>query len=265
VIQQNPNPLAIVLLNTIPPVCNTYDNGKATFKGINGLPFDNGYDFTFTNVLTHDKQEKTAFTFPFEGLVTGSYEIKIKDKYDCVINDYYRDTIFISEPAPINIKTSVHQVSRKGLNNGRLQAIFTGGNKKYQYEWYNGLTAISDIIVKSGTTIDTAFAANLGTGDYLLRVRDTRGCSNGGGDDAWLEWETHIDEPTKALTFAVREHKNISCKGLSNGRIVVDGSGCWGNNYRYGLQPDKLSYNGEFNQLYAGLYTIYVVDESGEV
>jgi hypothetical protein len=265
-IPQNPNPLKIVLVDTIPPVCNTYDNGKASFTGINGLPFAKGYNFSLTNVVNpEDNQEKTAVTAQFDGLIKGKYEITIKDSNDCAINNYYRDTIFISEPEQIVIKDSVRQVSRKGLHNGYIQATFSGGNKKYWVEWYRGLPALNDSLIKADTTSNVTFIDNIGVGDYLLRVADTCGCNNGEGKGAWLEWETHISEPTQDLGFTVTEYKNVTCKGLSNGRLIIEGKGGWGNNYRYGLQQDKMNYDGEFNNLPAGLYTIYVADESNEL
>lgn len=265
IIPQNPNPLAIVLEDTIRPTCNDFENGSATFKGINGLSFADGYEFTLTNVKTHEDEDGRGTSHTFDGLKTGTYEIVIRDQHDCVINDYYRDTIFISEPLPLKIKPTKRPVTRKGANNGYLKTSVSGGNNKYNYEWYHGLSAIEDSLISSGTTDSVSFIEDKGVGDYLFRVKDIYGCNNGAGEDDWLEWETHISEPLEDLTFSVTEHKNVTCNGLSNGRLVIEGKGGWGNNYRYGLQPDKLKYDGEFNNLPAGLYTIYVADESEEV
>jgi hypothetical protein len=235
VVPQNPDPLRIILTDTISPTCYTYSDGKAIFTGTNGWPFSYGYVFTLKDITTQDETQQNAYTAQFGDLPKGMYQITIKDKYDCEINDYYRDTISLSEPLQITIATSSTQVSRKGLYNGRIQAVLSGGNQKYRYEWYSGLSALSDSLIKSGTTKDTAFIDQLGTGDYLLRVQDTCGCNNGQGEDAWLEWETHISEPTLALGFTVTEHKDITCNGMSDGRFIVEGYGGWGNNYRYGL------------------------------
>lgn len=265
IIPQNPNPLKSTLNQITPPLCYTFSDGKAQFTGSNGRPFSSGYDFALRNIGTHDEYTYRAFTHQFEGLKKGIYEISIKDQYDCVINNYYRDTIEIGEPDQIDIQTTTTQVSRKGLHNGSIHADLSGGNNSYEYQWYKGLAAISDSLIKSGTTDNSTLIDNLSVGDYLLQVKDINGCNNGQGDEAWFEWTTHISEPAKALSFTVKELKNVSCKGLENGRLVVEGTGGWGNNYRYGLQPDKLSYDGDFNNLKAGLYTVYVVDEQGEV
>lgn len=264
-IPQNPNPLTLVLKDTIPALCHAFSDGIASFTAINGLPYYNGFDFTLHGVSHSYVKSLRNDTAVFDDLKNGIYEISVQDQYNCVINNYYRDTIAISEPDQILIKDSVRQVSRKGANNGYLQVSLTGGNKKYKYEWYRGLTALADSLIKSGKTNNTAFVGNLGTGDYLLRIQDTCGCNNGMSSGAWLEWTRHIGEPAKSLSFTVTEHKNVSCNGLKDGRLVIDGVGGWGNNYRFGLHPDKLSYDGEFNQLPAGLDTIYVADEQNEI
>ena len=270
IIPQNPKPLTTVLVDTIKPLCNDFADGTATFTAINGDPNHSpyyGFDFRLKNAVDSTKYDETlsGSLVEFENIHRGVYQISVQDSNLCDINNYYRDTIFISEPAPISILDSVRQVTRKGLKDGYLQVTLAGGNRKYEFEWYNGMTAFGDSLIKSGKTDNVAFIDKLAAGDYLLRLRDTCSCNNGEGDDAWLEWIRHIGEPTKALNFIVKEHKNISCNGLKDGRLVIEGFGGWGNNYRYALNAGKFSYDGEFDHLPAGLDTIYVMDQQNVV
>ena len=270
IIPQNPKPLTTVLVDTIKPLCNDYADGTAKFTAINGDPNHSpyyGFDFRLMNAVDSTLYDETISgdIVNFENIHRGVYQISVQDSNMCEINNYYLDTIFISEPAPISIVDSVRQVTRKGLKDGYLQVILAGGNKKFEYEWYHGLTVIEDSIIATGKTTGKTFIDKLGTGDYLLRLKDTCNCNNGDGSNAWLEWTTHISEPSKELNFKIKEQKNISCNGLKDGRLVIEGSGGWGNNYRYALNSGKFSYDDEFNLLPARLDTIYVMDQQNVI
>jgi hypothetical protein len=273
-IPQNPRPLQLVLVDTIPPVCYNYNDGKADFTHRNGVSLNadtsiHQFNYVLNNLpgtLEYSQSHLACDTGKFDQIRRGWYRIEISDSDDCTINYAYSDTIFLSQPDPIGIKTMVHYASMKGAKDGRLKATFSGGNKKYKFEWYKIISAAADSFIASGITIDTTSISGLVRGDYLLRVQDTCGCSNGQGEtNAWLEWVCTIREPEQALGFTLLERKNASCSGLSDGRIVIDGIGGWGNMYRYGLNPDQLSYDRVFGNLPAGLYTVYVEDEQNGV
>lgn len=274
-IPQNPHPLTPVLVDTVQPSCNDWNDGVAMFTAINGLPFTSGYTLALKEV-TADRfnsykdrftymSEITNDTVVFENLKTGTYEVKVWDQHECEINDYYRDTFFLPQPFPIKIDTVVRQVSRKGLANGYVCAMINGGSGEYEYRWYKGLTVVEATTIKTGTTTDATFIDSLSTGDYIMWVRDMNGCNNGEGDDGWLEWKIKIKEPDKRLNYSIIEHKDISCYSYNNGRLIIEGDGGWGSNYSYKIDMGNWTFGNIFNNLEYGYHTVYVKDALGEI
>jgi hypothetical protein len=271
-IPQNPRPLQLVLTDTIHPTCYTYSDGKAKFTHRYGVSLNadtsiHEFYYTLTNLATLDYIKSPACdTGKFEQIKKGFYRIEISDKNDCPINYAYSDTIFISEPDSIVITTRPTP-SQKGKHNGSIWFKFTGGNKKYNYQLFKTVDAQEDSLVAFGTTRDSAIVIGLARADYWIHVKDTCNCTNGYGEnDPWLVSNPiTISEPDKALGFTVTEQKNVSCHGRSDGHLVVHGTGGWGNNFLYGLQPDQLTYDGTFGKLLAGLYTVYIKDELNEI
>jgi hypothetical protein len=274
IIPENPRPVRPVLADTIHPTCYTYSDGKVNFTHRNGVSLSTDtsiheFNYVLNNIKgtpNYSQEYDNCDTAKFDGLKKGWYRVEISDFYRCPINYAYRDSFFISEPKPIVIKTDVTPASRKGEHNGSITFSFTGGSKNYVYQWYD---VEADSLIAEGATKDSAVISGLGKGSYKLMVHDTCKCTNGRGeadDSPWLEeGPVNVGEPERELSFKIREHKNVSCNGLSNGKITIEGDGGWGNNYRYGLKQDSLTFDGEFNNLRAGLYTLYVSDQLNEV
>jgi hypothetical protein len=275
-IPQNPNPLHVVLTDTVHPTCFTYNDGTADFTHKNGVSLNadtsiHQFNYSLTNLdgtPEYSQSHSEVDTGKFDQIKKGWYRIEISDKYQCPINYAYSDTIFISEPDQIKIETKV-KPSRKGQHNGSIWFKFTGGSKNYIYQWYKKMNAEADSLVAQGTTRDSASITGLGIGDYQLQVSDTCFCTNGHGESDNSPWLVSgpftVSEPDKALSFTVLEHKNVSCNGLSDGSLVIESTGGWGNNFLYGLHLNQLTYDGTFSNLPAGLDTIYVKDELDEI
>jgi len=273
-IPQNPHPLQLILLDTIHPTCNSYNDGKADFTHMYGVSLNadtsiHQFNYTLTSLdgtPEYFQSHLSVDTGHFDQVKKGSYRIEISDKYNCPINYAYSDTIFMSEPDPIKIGTRV-KPSMKGQHNGSIWFNFTGGSKNYIYQLIKNVNAQENTVVVQGTTRDSAFIGGLPSADYWINVTDTCNCTNGYGDNgSWFVSDPiTVSEPDKALSFNVLEHQNVSCNGLSDGGLVIESMGGWGNNFLFGLQPDKLTYDGTFGKLSAGLYTVYIKDELNEV
>lgn len=151
--------------------------------------------------------------------------------------------IVITEPLPITLKTqNVTGVTCNGEANGSIEVEAEGGGSgEFQYAWAgpNGYTG-------SGATI-----AGLKGGEYTLTV--TKGNCNEG-------FVINVAEPG-ALVARLKEQRDVTCNGGSNGSINLDIEGGT-EPYTFNWTPASPAIE-DINQLEAGEYTLDVTDASG--
>lgn len=97
----------------------------------------------------------------FSGLTAGTYTISIKDQNGCV-----DDTIVnLVAPQPMVITSVVlTNLSCYGANTGSVTVNASGGNSPYTY-------SVNAAAYSTSNTI-----SNLGTGNYIVHVKDVNGC-----------------------------------------------------------------------------------------
>lgn len=160
------------------------------------------YQYSIDNGVTF--QASNAFT----GLYTGTYNVVVKDKYDCS----WTTSVTITSIIPVvNYINAIKNVSCFNGNDGSVLVSASGGQPPYQYNWLN-----------KGN--NTAQLNTLTTGQYVLQVTDGAGC---------MSWDTVLVTQPAAPLSAVTTTQPV-CVG-SNGSITLNASG--------GTPPYKYSSN----------------------
>ena len=198
----------------------------ASASGGNG-----NFQFRWENSTTGDVESGTYIS----GLGSSTYYLTVSDIEGCS----YIDTVFISEPMPLKITSSVSNVECKGYDTGKILIDVEGGTGDCNYYWETpvGTFTGKDLI-------------NIPAGTYYLTVTDENDCE--------IIQSYTITEPSEGL--AVNSHANDTlCYGSKNGWIALD-------------IPDDSQYtilwsNGDtrdsiFN-LSPGFYKVTVTDSNG--
>lgn len=185
------------------------------------------YEYSIDNGNTF--QSANTFT----GLYTGTYQVVVKDKYDC---RWTTDVTVVSIIPPVLFANAISNVSCFRGSDGVIKVTATGGQPPYQYKWENFANTTSQL-------------AGIIAGKYVLHVTDGAGC---------FSYDTvFVTEPAAALS-AVTTAQPV-CVG-SNGHITVQASG--------GTPPYKYSANNGntfqdnavLGNLTAGTYQVVIKD-----
>jgi hypothetical protein len=138
------------LIGSLNSTCYGANNGELHVSAYGGtspyLYSINGTTYTSANSFT--------------GLTGNTnYIVYVKDANNCVVTS----TQFISEPALLNVTSTINNVSCAGGNNGSISLNLTGGVSPYYIQWSNEAT--------------TSSIGNLAAGVYSVTVRDFNGCT----------------------------------------------------------------------------------------
>lgn len=196
-----------------------------------------------------DEKFRFEVTSPYfnKAFYTTDTLVKVTDLPDGIYNILVRDTsncsasiedVVITEPQEIQFASVYNNyIQKKGEPEGILEAKVWKGNDKYNYEWFtktgNNWTSIEKGQAYSASAIRLT---SLTAGDYMLRVQDTAACKVGTAE--FLERYFTLIEPEKELTLAIKSLRNASCFGSSDGEFVLEASGGWGNQYKYGFDAN---------------------------
>jgi hypothetical protein len=172
-------------------------------------------------------------TSTFTGLYTGTYQVVVKDKFDC---RWETNVTLVSIIPPVLYTNAVTNVSCFSGNDGAIKVTATGGQPPYQYKWENFANTTDQL---------TGVVA----GKYVLQVTDGAGCLSNN--------TVSVTQPAAALS-AVTTTQPV-CVG-SNGSITVKASG--------GTAPYKYSANNGntfqdntvLGDLPAGTYNVVIKD-----
>lgn len=190
-------------------------NGRAPYQ----YSIDNGKTFQSANNFTN--------------LYTGTYQVVVKDKYDC----RWTTNVTLNSIIPVVVFTNtVSNVSCFNGNNGAIKVTATGGQPPYQYKWEN---------FSNTTDLLTGVSA----GQYVLLLTDGAGC--------YSKDTVQVAQPAAAVS-AITTTQPV-CIG-SNGSITVNASG--------GTPPYKYSANNGntfqddavLSDLPAGTYNVVIKD-----
>ena len=193
----------------------------------------------------------------FTGLAAGTYTVTVTDENSCTKTT---GNITISNPAAITASALItsnyngSHVSCNGASNGEITVTSTGGTGALTYlliEMPGNITGAS-----SGVFTD------LPAGTYTVTVTDENDCAT------TTVPVTIIDPPAITASAEVTSNYNgsqISCNGVSDGRITVTASGGTGA-LRYAINeiPGNLTglNTGIFTGVPAGSYNITVTDKN---
>ncbi len=173
----------------------------------------------------------------FTGLPAGSYTVRVKDSKNC-IKTFSNNTI--TQPTALVLSYVAVQPLCNGAANGSLTLSGSGATPGYTYALGSGAYGSNN-----------AFTG-LTAGPYLLRIKDTKGCTT---DSTYV-----LGQPARVgMSVSVKQN---TCNSLSNGVVNLTGTG--------GVSPYTFSKNGSsffptasFSSLPAGTFIFQIKDAKG--
>lgn len=167
------------------------------------------------------------------GIPAGTYTVLVKDSNGCSKSA----AITVGQPALLSASIQVTNVSCLGGSNGSADLIVTGGTPPYSFLWSNGNT--------------TEDLSGLAAGNYLVKVRDSRGCE--------VNSACVVTQPATALEGSIVSQSDVTVYGGRNGSITVAGSGGTPP-YSYSIDGGSFQSSGAFAGLAAGPHVVTVRD-----
>ena len=182
----------------------------------------------FTYLWSHNN----ATTATITGLVSGTYNVQVKDANNCIKTEQ----IIITQPDILTATIASKNVSCNGTYTGEATVNVVGGTTPYTYNWNNGITTATNNGLRPGT--------------FSVTVTDAKGCT--------VNSSVTITEPT-VLTVFTKQTK-AGCNGATTNSVMATPSG--------GTQPyTYLWSNGittaNADNLLPGTYTLTVTDAKG--
>ncbi len=179
-----------------------------------------GYTYLWSN---------SAQTEDLTAIAAGTYTVTVTDANNCTGST----TASVTQPAALNLQTSVTAVTCNGGSTGAINLTVSGGTAGYTYLWSN--------------TVTSQDLSNITAGTYTVTVTDANFCT--------ATTSATITQPA-ALNLSTSV-TNVACSGGSNGAVNLTVSGGT-TNYTY------LWSNGnnteDISGLAAGTYTVTVTD-----
>ena len=231
-----PEPTAIQISdNSIIPVSVAGgDDGAITLTIIGGTE---PYGFTWFGPNGY-----TNTTMDITSLEAGTYSLEIRDINGCFLSQDFE----VSEPGPLAINSlNAIDVDCNGNSTGSISATVTG-TAPIDYTWSLGGNILS---VPNVPRLD-----NIPAGNYTLMVDDAT-------DTATVSQTITVNQPLEVLT-AVPLTTEVSCNGSNDGSLQINATGGTAP-YTYSLDGNNYQNSNIFNNLSAGYYTIYVLDNNG--
>ncbi|MEA1897285.1 MAG: gliding motility-associated C-terminal domain-containing protein, partial [Bacteroidota bacterium] len=213
--------------------CNSGNDGTISITASGGTP---AYNYSIDGGITF-----LANGGNFTGLLTGNYDVAIRDANGCITNG---TTLNVTEPPvlAIDLETSTN-VLCNGDTDGTITITASGGIPPYQYSIDGG----NNFLANGGSF------TGLAAGNYDIALRDNNLCITNGST-------LNITEPD-ALIIDSESKTDISCNGLNDGTITIVVSGGIAA-YEYSIDGGVTfsSNGGSFSGLTAGIYDIAVRD-----
>jgi len=173
----------------------------------------------------------------FSNLSQGSYVFTVIDFNFCI--DTIQSTII--EPTLLKLQLNSSNVSCFGAQNGKIEALTSGGYRSYQYK------------LGANNYVNDSVFNNLNVGIYTITTKDINECTT--------SKSVVISQPT-ALSVSSTAITNVDCKANTTGSVAVAGSGGT-TPYTYNIDGGSYSSANTFGSLAAGSYTIGVKDANG--
>ncbi len=113
-----------------------------------------------TSPFTYSWSDNLPDSFLVQNLSAGDYTVTVTDDSGCSVVQ----TITVDDPTPITLMINVTDADC-GENNGSASVTASGGLPDYTYNW------------SDSNNQQTATATNLGSGNYVVTVMDSQGCT----------------------------------------------------------------------------------------
>ncbi|MBN8703748.1 MAG: gliding motility-associated C-terminal domain-containing protein [Bacteroidetes bacterium] len=180
----------------------------------------------------------SATTSSLNNLTTGVYTLTLSDNNGCSLQ---LSTLLGASGGGTASISAQSNVSCFGGTNGSATASVIGGLAPFTYNW--------------STNSTSSQINNLAPGSYIVLTTDANGCTS-------LDTAI-ISQPNAPLSATASITSSVTCNGAANGIITVATAGGT-SGYIYTLSPgNTISFNGIFNGVAAGAYTILVTDANG--
>ena len=198
-------------------------------------------------IVSHAVYGNFTSTSVFDGLVSDTYTVAVKDKEGCVVTF----TQQMAPPAPIAATITSTNVRCFNDANGTINVLTTsGGSGNYSYElWEVGGSQIGS--TQTGTTF-----AHLDARSYVVKIIDGMNCD--------IELPITITEPNELLVTAGISSERTCHTGATVSVTVTGGVG----SYQYAMSTNggalgSWQSSGVFSGLTAGEYEFVVKDGNG--
>lgn len=271
-------PLSVVSRQINTPSGQGRSDGSIMITVDGGTPFDSGDKYLVSwkdenrNPLSAESatDAQGLFTSKISNLSKGEYFVDIKDKnYQNTDNGCFLSaSITLDEPPPliVNVENTGY-IKCFGDNSGELVAHAAGGvpylsGLPYKYNWYSVTDGIETLLENKNDSILSGVPA----GSYKLRIEDGSSVANQTESGTMT-----LSQPEELVT--VVDTRMLSCHQGSDGYIQISVKGGTGS-YRLYYKPNgtnteyreitgnSRAYTFNLNNLPAGTYSIYVLDEN---
>jgi gliding motility-associated-like protein len=211
--------------------CKDGSTGSVTLNVVGGTP---NYTYSWTGPNSF-----TAATKDIASLKAGNYFVTVTDSKGCAQT---LGPIVVTEPAAIS-QTNVVTNAACAQNNGTIVLTPAGGTSPYTYSWTgpNGFINTNKDIT------------NLATGNYIVTITDTEGCT-------FTSPAINVGTSNSTIT-ATGSTTNVSCNNGSNGAINLTVTGATGNPTYIWSGPNSFTATTkDITNLRAGSYTVTITD-----
>ncbi len=166
-----PNPVVVSVLEVSPnEKCSSPNNGAArAFVAVGGVENTTDYDFYWSIGAVAKPIASADFTGPiYSGIPEGTYTVYAIHKTAGCSSDTTQVVInAVQSIVPTVTVNVLSQQTQCSPPNGKLEALVSGGNSGYTFEWFNNAISLG---------VTTSVASGLFSGNYTVVV-SKNGCS----------------------------------------------------------------------------------------
>lgn len=185
-----PDPVTISIGTSTPTSCHGLQDGQLNLTASGGT---NGYQYSINN----GQSWQNSSIFP--ALFSGTYTASARDNNGCTAST----SATVTEPQTLTAAITNIRHTTCGLPNGSAEALVSGGNGNYQYDWRD---AANQQVSTSG------MYATMSAGAYILNVIDAKQCS---------ATTTLTINASSASQLQVTSIQQTSCTDTSDGKATV--------------------------------------------
>ncbi|HWB62616.1 MAG TPA: SprB repeat-containing protein, partial [Chitinophagales bacterium] len=176
----------------------------------------------------------------FSNLLSGSYNVKVKDSLGCTAT-YAGNPINITQPTALNDSVSEVDASCASVFDGVLTVTAWGGVSPYTYSLNGGPVQSSNVF------------NGVQSGSYVVTIYDHNGCSDTTSVTVGYSYSITVDTVSTSA---------ISCYGANDGSLTVQLNGGTPA-FAYSINGVVFQSSGTFSGLAAGNYVVVGRDARG--